>query len=90
MRPRALTALLVALTLAGSLAPGAQAAPTRSVCARTAVLYDSPPPHAFVIARLSVRDRLQVKARTRNRRWVLVATRHGMVGWVSSKSLCRA
>ena len=89
MRPPALTALLVALTLAGSLPPAAEAASTRSLCVR-AVLYDTPPPDGFVIARLSARDRVRVKARHRKRPWVLVATRHGVVGWIASKSLCRA
>ena len=90
MRPPALTALLVALALTAGPATAAEAASTRSVCTRTAMLYDSPPPHGFVIARLTRTQRLRVQGRSANRRWALVVTRHGTAGWISAKSLCRA
>ena len=50
MRRAALTTLLVALVLTAALATTAEAATTRSLCARSAVLRDSP--KGFVIARL--------------------------------------
>lgn len=90
MRTPALTALLVALALTAGSATAAEAATTRTICTRTAVLYDSPPPHAFVIARLQNRPRLRVEGRSANRRWALVVTRHGTAGWISARSLCRA
>jgi len=92
MRPPALTALLVVLALTAGPATAAEAATTRSICTRTAVLYDSPPPHGFVIARLQgrQRQRLRVHGRSPDRRWALVVTRDGTAGWVSVRSLCRA
>lgn len=90
MRAPALTALLVALTLTGGPTTAVEAATTRTVCSRTAVLYDSPPPRGFVIARLQGRQRLRVQGRSADRRWALVVTRNGTAGWVSARSLCRA
>jgi hypothetical protein len=92
MRTPALTALLVALALTAVPASAAEAATTRSICARTAVVYDSPPPYGFVIARLqgSQRHRLRVQGYNPTRRWALVVTRDGTAGWVSARSLCRA
>lgn len=90
MRTPALTALLVALALGAGPAPAAEAASMRTICTRSAALYDSPPPHGFVIARLQGRPRLRVQGRSPNRRWALVVTRDGTAGWVSARSLCRA
>ncbi len=90
MRAPALTALVVSLVLTAAPATTAEAATTRSICARTAVLYDSPPPRGFVIARLQGRQRLRVQGYNTTRRWALVVTRSGTAGWVSARSLCRA
>ena len=89
MRQSALTALLVALALTAGPTTAVEAATTRSICTRTAVLYDSPPPHGFVIARLTRPQRLRVQGYSANRRWALVVTRGGTAGWVSAKRLCR-
>lgn len=91
MRTPALTALLVALALAAGPATAAEAAATRTICVRTALLYDSPPSRGgFVIARLQGRPRLRVQGYNPNRRWALVVTRSGSAGWISARSLCRA
>ncbi len=90
MRPAALRGFLLVLALTATLATAAQAATTRSLCARTAVLLDSPPPDGFVIGRLHRPQRLQVQRRSANRRWVLVVTRTGTAGWLRARSLCRA
>jgi hypothetical protein len=90
MRAPALTALLVALVLTAGPSTAVEAATTRSICTRTAVLYDSPPPLGFVIARLTRPQRLRVQGRSANRRWALVVTRNGTAGWISARSLCRA
>ena len=90
MRPAALTALLVALALAlpATLAATAHAAATRTICTPTAVLFDSP--DGFAIAHLRRSERVEVRRRSANRRWALVVTRRGTVGWLSVKRLCRA
>jgi len=88
MRPAALAALVVALALSATLAPAAQAATTRTICTPTAVLYDSP--DGFVIAHLRRSDRVEFRRRSANRRWALVVTRRGAVGWLPVKRLCRA
>lgn len=90
MRRAALTALLLALVLTATVATTAEARTTRSLCARTAVLLDSPPPDGFVIARLHRRQRFELLRRSANRRWALVVTRNGTVGWIRARSLCRA
>jgi len=89
MRPAALTAFLVALALTATLATAAEAASTRSLCARTAVLRDSP--KGFVIARLTRGQRLRVQRHNADRRWALVVvTRAGTIGWLPAASVCRA
>jgi hypothetical protein len=91
MRPPALTALLVALVLTAGPITAAEAATTRSICTRTAVLYDSPPTRGgFVIGRLTRSQRVRLQGYDPNRRWALVIVRGGTAGWVSAKSLCRA
>ena len=88
MRPAPVITLVLALLLTATLATAAQAASTRSLCARTAALRDSP--EGFVIGRLYRPQRLRVQRRSANRRWALVVTRAGAVGWLPSRSLCRA
>jgi hypothetical protein len=88
MRPAALTAVVVAVALSATLAPSAHAVTTRSLCAPTAVLLDSP--EGFAIAHLRRPERLEVRRRSANRRWALVVTRNGTVGWLPVKRLCRA
>lgn len=65
-----------------------QAASTRRLCARSAALRDSP--EGFVIGRLHRPQRLTYLRRSANRRWALVRTRAGVVGWLPFGSLCRA
>jgi hypothetical protein len=88
MRPTALTALVVALALIATLAPSADAATMRSLCAPTAVLLDSP--EGFAIAHLRRPERLEVRRRSANGRWALVVTGRGTVGWLPVNRLCRA
>lgn len=90
MRSAALTALLVALALAlpAIIAAPAHAATTRAICAPTAVLYDSP--DGFAIAHLRRSERVELRRRSANRRWALVVTRRGTVGWLAFRRLCRA
>ncbi len=88
MRRTALTALLLALALSATLATGAQAAATRSLCAPTAVLRESP--NGFVIARLQRPQRFELRGRSANRRWALVVSRDGTIGWLPYRRLCRA
>jgi len=52
------------------------------------VLFDTP--DGFVIAHLRRSERVEVRRRSANRRWALVVTRRGTVGWLSVKRLCRA
>ena len=76
--------VLVTLTLA---VPAA-ASSTRRLCARSAALRDSP--EGFVIARLHRPQRLRYLRRSANRRWALVRTRTGLVGWIRYRALCHA
>jgi hypothetical protein len=90
MRRAPLTTLAVLGLLLAFTGPAASAdaATTRSLCARTAVLRDSP--EGFVIGRLHRPQRLRLQRRSANRRWALVITRGGAVGWIPARSLCRA
>ncbi len=83
-----MTTLLVALVLCDPLATTAEAATKRNLCARSAVLRDTP--RGFVIARLDRPQRFRVQRHNVDRRWALVVTRDGLVGWLPSASLCRA
>jgi hypothetical protein len=83
---RALVVVLVLLLLMAS-APTADAASTLRLCARSAVLRDSP--EGFVIGRLYRPQRLRYVRRSANRRWALVRTRTGLAGWIPYRSLCR-
>ena len=79
--------LVLALSLLMVSVPTAHAASTRRLCARTALLRDSP--EGFVIGRLYRPQRLRYVRRSANRRWALVRTRAGLVGWIPHRSLCR-
>lgn len=81
-------ALVLSLVMALLLIAPAGAASTRRLCAPMAALRDSP--EGFVIGRLYRPQRLSYLRRSANRRWALVRTRAGVVGWVSYRSLCRA
>ena len=83
---RALVLVLLLLLLMAS-APPAHAASTRRLCARSAILRDSP--EGFVIGRLYRPQRLRYIRRSANRRWALVRTRSGVAGWITYRSLCR-
>jgi hypothetical protein len=82
---RVLVVALMLLLLMAS-APDAHAASTRRLCARTALLRDSP--EGFVIGRLHRPMRLRYVRRSANRRWALVRTRAGLAGWLPYRSLC--
>jgi hypothetical protein len=86
MRAR-LIVLVLALSLLMALVPAADAASTRRLCARTALLRDSP--EGFVIGRLHRPQRLRYVRRSANRRWALVRTRSGLAGWIRYRSLCK-
>jgi hypothetical protein len=79
--------LVVLLSLLMASVPTADAASTRRLCARSAILRDSP--EGFVIARLYRPQRLRYVRRSANRRWALVKTRTGLAGWIRYRSLCR-
>jgi hypothetical protein len=79
--------LVLALLLLMASAPTAHAGSTHRLCARSAVLRDSP--EGFVIARLQRPQRLRYLRRSANHRWALVRTRTGLVGWIRHRSLCR-
>ncbi len=83
---RALVLVLLLLFVIAS-APPAQAASTRKLCARSAVVRDSP--EGFVIGRLYRPQRLRYLRRSANRRWALVRTRTGLVGWIPRGKLCK-
>jgi hypothetical protein len=83
---RALVLVLLLLLLMASASP-AHAASTRRLCASSSILRDSP--EGFVIARLHRPQRLRYLRRSANRRWALVRTRAGLVGWLHYRSLCR-
>ena len=87
MRAR-LCVLALLLSLLMAVAPAAQAGSTRRLCARSAILRDSP--EGFVIARLHRPQRLRYLRRSANRRWALVRTRTGLVGWIRYGALCHA
>jgi hypothetical protein len=87
MRRGLMVAILTAVLL-GSAAACAEAASSRRLCSRVAALRDSP--EGFVIGRLYRPQRLRLQRRSANRRWGLVVTRAGVVGWVPYRSLCRA
>ena len=80
-----LLALMLLVLMAS--APAAGAASTRRLCAHSANLRDSP--EGFVIGRLYRPQRLRFMRRSANRRWALVRTRSGLVGWIPYRSLCR-
>ena len=80
----ALLALMLLLLMAS--APVAQASSTRRLCARSAILRDSP--EGFVIGRLYRPQRLRYIRRSANRHWALVRTRSGLTGWIPYRSLC--
>ena len=86
MRARVLVLVLLLSLLMVSV-PTAHAASTRRLCARSAVVRDSP--EGFVIGRLYRPQRLRYLRRSANRRWALVRTRTGLVGWIPQRSLCR-
>lgn len=66
----------------------AHAESSRRLCARSAILRDSP--EGFVIGRLYRPQRLRYVRRSANRRWALVRTRTDLAGWIPYGSLCRA
>jgi hypothetical protein len=78
--------LVLMLCLLMASAPAAHASSTRRLCARSALLRDSP--EGFVIGRLYRPQRLRYLRRGANRRWALVRTRSGLVGWLPQRSLC--
>jgi hypothetical protein len=80
----AVLALMLLLVMAS--APAAQASSTRRLCARSAILRDSP--EGFVIGRLYRPQRLRYIRRSANRHWALVRTRAGLAGWIPYRSLC--
>ena len=84
--PRALVLVLLMLVVCLSLA-GPAAASTRRLCARSALLRDSP--EGFVIGRLYRPQRLRYVRRSANRRWALVRTPATVTGWIPYRSLCR-
>jgi hypothetical protein len=86
MRAR-IVALVLLLSLLMVSVPAAHAASTRRLCARSALLRDSP--EGFVIGRLHRPQRLRYVRRSANRRWALVRTRTGLAGWLPYRSLCR-
>jgi hypothetical protein len=79
--------LVLVLLMLLAVAPAAQAASTRKLCARSALLRDSP--EGFVIGRLYRPQRLRYVRRSANRRWALVRTHAGLAGWIPYRSLCR-
>jgi hypothetical protein len=82
---RAVVLALILLLVMAS-APAAHASSTRRLCARSAILRDSP--EGFVIGRLYRPQRLRYIRRSANRRWALVRTRSGLTGWITYRSLC--
>ena len=82
---RGVLLVLMLLVLMAS-APAADAASTRRLCARSVNLRDSP--EGFVIGRLYRPQRLRFLRRSANRRWALVRTHSGLVGWIPYRSLC--
>jgi phytoene/squalene synthetase len=82
---RAVVLALMLLLLMAS-APDAHADSARRLCARSALLRDSP--EGFVIGRLYRPQRLRYLFRSANRRWALVRTRAGLAGWLPYRSLC--
>ena len=80
----AVLALMLLLLMAS--APAAQASSTRKLCARSAILRDSP--EGFVIGRLYRPQRLRYIRRSASRHWALVRTRAGLAGWIPYRSLC--
>ena len=86
MRERLIVLVLLLLLLMAAV-PTAHAASTRRLCAKSAVVRDSP--EGFVIGRLYRPQRLRYIRRSANRRWALVRTRSGVAGWITYRSLCR-
>ena len=83
---RALVLVLLLILLMAAV-PTAHAASSRRLCARSAILRDSP--EGFVIGRLYRPQRLRYIRRSANRRWALVRTGAGLVGWIHYRSLCK-
>jgi hypothetical protein len=86
---RRVATLALVLVLLVTLTPtDPAAASTRRLCARVAALRDSP--KGFVIARLRRPQTLRYVRRSADRRYALVRTKTGLVGWIGARSLCRA
>ncbi len=85
MRAVGLGAVLV-LLLVLAHAPAASAA-DRRVCARSAVLRESP--EGFVIAYLRRGTVVRYLRRSANRRFAAVRLRTGLTGWVPASAVCR-
>ena len=88
MTRRTLVIVVVVAALTASPVAAAEGASTRRLCAKSAALRDSP--EGFIIGWLYRPQRLRVERRSADRRWTLVVTRAGVVGWIRSRSLCRA
>jgi hypothetical protein len=66
--------------------PSAAGAETRRVCARSAIVRDTP--GGFAIARLYRRDRVRIAGRSARRGWSPIVLTGGLPGWMLTRSLC--
>ncbi len=82
MTRRTLVTVVVVAALTASAAAEAEGLSTRRLCAKSATLRDSP--EGFIIGWLYRPQRLRVERRSANRRWTLVVTRSGVVGWIAA------
>ncbi len=80
-------ALLVAMIILSALLPAAAEAASRRVCAKSAIVRDTP--RGFAIARVYRNQRLRIVRVSGERGWTPVSTAGGLPGWILTRSLCR-
>jgi uncharacterized protein YgiM (DUF1202 family) len=79
--------VVVAVLLFSLSLPAAADAATRRVCAKSAIVRDTP--GGFAIARLYRRQKVTVVRASAARGWTPIRTTNGLPGWILSRSLCR-
>jgi len=79
--------VVVAVLLLSVSLPAAADAATRRVCAKSAIVRDTP--RGFAIARLYRRQKVIVVRASATRGWTPIRTSGGLPGWILTESLCR-
>ena len=80
-------AVVVTVLLLSLGVPAAADAATRRVCAKSAIVRDTP--GGFAIARLYRRQKVTVVRASGAKGWTPIRTTGGLPGWILTRSLCR-